>query len=682
MESGDVQRRLAAILSADAVGYSRLMAQDESGTIRTVTAHRKAMVHCIERERGRVVDAPGDNVLAEFPTALEALRCAVEIQGVLAQRNAELPAERRMPFRIGVHLGDVAAEGERIYGDGVNVAARMEALAEPGGILISDLILRQVRGKLDASFQDLGEKDLKNIPDPVRVYGVRVGSAAAETTEAGGRRVGRGLAIGGAVLALAGLLLWAAWPRLTGLAIDAAGLSVPEHPPLPDKPSIVVLPFENMSGDPEQEYFSDGLSEDLTTQLSLNRMLFVISRNSAFTYKGQAVRVEDVGRELGVRYVLEGSVRRSGERVRVTAQLIDATTGYHLWSKRYDKEMADIFTLQDEISEQIFAAVGVEISDAEQRRVRRKPTEDLNAYEAFQKGLWHFGRFTRADMDKARRWLERAIELDPNYARALSQLGATYTASMAVGWPVEPDALDRALELALRAQELDPALAYPYITRAGVHLNRGGSRTQGDRDDPGRAFRIPLPGLCAPPAAGVHRGPGGVPDDHPPQPARLGGCADEGRARRRPIPVGARGGGRGALGEGPRGQSRPRHLQDSACRALRAGGSAPGGRRDRARDPGRESGADGRGRREPRLRRPRGRKDRRTRRGPAQGRPALSCPGRAPCERPAGAAGRCANRGGRRWAWSRESTRWSPGAARGSATALLSACSSRELPGC
>ena len=472
MDSEDVERRLAAILSADAVGYSRLMAQDEGGTIRTVTAHRKAMVHCIERERGRVVDMPGDNVLAEFPTALEALRCAVAIQGVLAQRNAELPAERRMPFRIGVHLGDVTAENERIYGDGVNVAARMEALAEPGGILISDLVLRQVRGKLDASFKDLGEKALKNIPDPVHVYGVTVGSQPVAVPVSAGWRPGRVLAIAGAVVVLAGLFIWAAWPRITGVALEAAGLSLPDAPPLPDKPSIVVLPFENMSGDPAQEYFSDGLSEELTSQLSLNPLLFVIARNSAFTYKGQAMNVEQVGRELGVRYVLEGSVRKADDRVRVTAQLIDASTGFHLWSQRYDRDLADIFALQDEISEQIFAAVGLEIGDAEMQRVRRKPTDDLNAYEAWLRGIWHFNQFRRAEMDEARRWFERAIEIDPQYARAISQLGSTHTSSTAMGWTVDPGGLDRALELADRAQALDPASGRPYILRAGVYLNR------------------------------------------------------------------------------------------------------------------------------------------------------------------------------------------------------------------
>jgi adenylate cyclase len=476
MEIEEVERRLAAILSADAVGYSRLMAQDEGGTIRTITAHRKAMQSCIERERGRVVDSPGDNVLAEFPTALEALRSAVEIQGMLAQRNAELAPERRMPFRIGVHLGDVSAEGERLYGDGVNIAARMEALAEPGGILISDLVLRQVRGKLDVSFKDLGEKDLKNIPEPVRVFGVKAGAELATAARFGGSRAKRFFALAGAVIALGGLFLWAAWPRVTGLALEASGLALPLAPPLPDKPSIVVLPFENMSGDPDQEYFSDGLSEDLTTQLSLNPRLFVIARNSAFTYKGQAVNVEQIGRELGVRYVLEGSVRRSGDRVRVTAQLIDATSGFHLWSRRYDREMAEIFALQDEISEQIFTAVGVEIGDAEMRRARRKPTEDLNAYEAFQRGFYHFSRFRLADMAKAKQWFERAIELDPSYALAISQLGSIQTASVAMGWPVEPGALDRALELADRAQTIEPSAYYPHIVRAGVHLNRSESR--------------------------------------------------------------------------------------------------------------------------------------------------------------------------------------------------------------
>jgi adenylate cyclase len=476
MASEEVERRLAAILSADAVGYSRLMAQDEGGTIRTITAHRKAMESCIERERGRVVDSPGDNVLAEFPTALEALRSALEIQGVLAQRNAELPAERRMQFRIGVHMGDVAVEGARLYGDGVNIAARMEAMAEPGGILISDLVLRQVRGKLDASFKDLGEKDLKNIPDAVRVYGVSVGSEPAtesRTDKSGARRFA---AIAFAVAVLGALLLWASWPRVTGLALDAAGLSLPENPPLPDRPSIVVLPLENMSGDPDQEYFSDGLSEDLTTQLSLNPGLFVIARNSAFTYKGQATNVEQVGRELGVRYVLEGSVRKSGDRVRVTAQLVDATSGFHVWSKRYDREMSEIFALQDEISEQIFLAVGAEITVAEQRRVRSKPTDDLNAYEAWQRGYYHFTKFRIADMSKAQEWFQRAIEIDPDYGNAICQLGSVQTASVAMGWPVEADALDRALEFADRGLTLGASVASCQTVIMGVHLNRGESR--------------------------------------------------------------------------------------------------------------------------------------------------------------------------------------------------------------
>jgi adenylate cyclase len=469
MEAEGVDRRLAAILSADAVGYSRLMAEDEAGTIRTVTAHRKAMVHCIERERGRVVDAPGDNVLAEFPTALEALRCAVEIQGVLAQRNAELPAERRMPFRIGVHLGDVSAEGARLYGDGVNVAARMEAMAEPGGILISDLVLRQVRGKLDASFEDLGDKDLKNIPDPVRVYGVRVGTAAPAPAKSGSRRHWRTLAWAGAALLLAGLLVWAAWPRIAGLGV--AGLEgPPTDPPLPAGPSLVVLPFANMSDDPAQEYFSDGITEDLTNALAGSRDLFVISRNSAFTYKSKQAKIEDIGRELGVRYVLEGSVRKVGERVRITAQLIDATTGFHQWSRQYDRELDDIFAVQSEISEQILGAVGARINEAELARIYTKPTDDLSAYDAYTRGSALFARYTRADLLEARKLLERSVELDPGFAAPHAMIGATYSAEYGLGYSFDVSLLDRALAKVEDAIRLDPGNPNAYTARASVHM--------------------------------------------------------------------------------------------------------------------------------------------------------------------------------------------------------------------
>jgi adenylate cyclase len=280
----------------------------------------------------------------------------------------------------------------------------------------------------------------------------------------------------GAVVLLLGAGLWASWPRPLGLLIDALGVSGPPvNPPLPDLPSVVVLPFTNMSGDPEQEYFSDGITEDLTTDLSRNPFLFVIARNSAFTYKGKSVQVEDVGRELGVRYVLEGSVRRAGDRVRITAQLVDATTGFHVWSERYDRDLSDIFALQSEISEEILGAVGVEINEAEFERIRRKPTEDLNAYDLFWRGLFHLNRTTRDGNAHARRLLEQAIELDPGFAEAMGLLGVTYSLEYGFGWNVEPELLDRAEELANRAVALNPSIPNPYYGLAVVHLWRGRS---------------------------------------------------------------------------------------------------------------------------------------------------------------------------------------------------------------
>jgi adenylate cyclase len=477
-----VEHKLAAILSADVVGYSRLMAEDEAATIRTLTDYREQIAVLVRQHRGRVVDAPGDNVLAEFPTALEAVRCAVEMQAVLRARNASFPAERRMDFRIGVHMGDVATEGERIYGDGVNIAARLEALAEAGGVCISATVHEQVRNKLDAGFTDLGDQTVKNIPDQVHVYRVQSrgqSEAPARAKAAQGerpRRLRTALLATAAILLLLGLGLWASWPRPLGLLIDLAGVSGPPvDPPLPDKPSIAVLPFANMSADPEQEYFSDGITEDLTTALAGNPLLFVISRNSAFTYKGRAVKIEDVGRELGVRYVLEGSVRKAGDRVRITAQLVDATTGGHLWSQRYDRDLSDIFALQSEMAEEILVAAGVEIGAAEAQRLARKPTESLTAVDALWKGIFHLTRATRKDNEEAARLFERAIELDPSFATAHAALGNTYQQQRAAGWSSDPNLLDRAEELGRRAIELDPSGAEGDITIAWVNLLRGNS---------------------------------------------------------------------------------------------------------------------------------------------------------------------------------------------------------------
>ncbi|MBI3304547.1 MAG: hypothetical protein HYZ72_20990, partial [Deltaproteobacteria bacterium] len=354
-----MERKLTAILSADVQGYSRLMGQDEEATIRTLTAYREVMATLIRQYRGRVVDSPGDNLLAEFASVVDAVQCAVEIQQALKARNTELPLERKMEFRLGLNVGDVVVEGERLYGDGVNIAARLENLAEPGGICISGTVYDQVETKLALEYEHLGEQTVKNIVKPVRVYRVRM-----EPPSPG-------------------------QPQGVAPTISQPGL------PLPDKPSLAVLPFVNLSSDPEQEYFSDGMTEDLITDLSKLSGLFVIARNSVFTYKGKAVKVEEVGRELGVRYVLEGSVRRADDRVRITAQLVDATTGYHLWAERYDRELKDIFALQDEITQKIVFALKVKLTKEEQERFRRYPTDNLEAYDSFLHGLEYFYRYTK-----------------------------------------------------------------------------------------------------------------------------------------------------------------------------------------------------------------------------------------------------------------------------------------------
>jgi adenylate cyclase len=471
-----IDRKLAAILSADVVGYSRLMAEDEAATIRTLSDYREEIAMRVRQHRGRVVDAPGDNVLAEFPTALDAVRAAVEIQGVLRALNTSLPAERRMDFRIGVHMGDIATDGDKVYGDGVNIAARLESLAEAGGICISATVHEQVRNRLDVGFSDLGDQMVKNIPDQVRVYRVqpRVPAHGPETSQGRYRRLRVALVAAAVLLLLVGAGLWASWPRPLGLLIDIAGVSGPPvDPPLPDKPSYVVLPFENVSGDPEQEYFSDGITEDLTNELARNPFLFVISRNSAFTYKGKRVKVEDVGRELGVRYVIEGSVRKAGDRVRVTAQLIDATTGGHLWSERYDRDLSDIFAVQAEIAEEILGAVGTVAGEAESRRLARKRPQNLTAAEAAWKGVTHMFRLTREDNEKARRLFESAIDADPGYAPSYAFLGNTYVGEFANGWSRDPALLERAEELGRRSVGIDSSWPAGHLTLAWVNFLRG-----------------------------------------------------------------------------------------------------------------------------------------------------------------------------------------------------------------
>jgi adenylate cyclase len=377
-----VQRRLAAILAADVAGYSRLMGIDEAGTARRLREHLAALQTIVARREGRIVKTMGDGLLAEFPSAVAAVECAIQVQRLMERRNARLPAEQRMQFRIGINLGELLVEGDDILGDGVNVAARLEGLARPGGICLSAAAYEQVKGRLDVRFADLGEQRLKNIAEPVRVYGVEAKAAA------------------------------------TPAAAPSAAPSAPQALPLPDEPSIVVLPFANLSDDPEQAFFADGVTEDLTTALSRLRWLFVIARNSAFAYKGRSVDVRTIARELGVRYALEGSVRRVGQHLRITGQLIDAERGSHIWAEKYDRQLDDIFAVQDEITGNIVASIEPHLWARERYRAAAKPPDSVDVWGLVVRAIDLVNRFGRAENEEARRLLGRAIALDPSYARA------------------------------------------------------------------------------------------------------------------------------------------------------------------------------------------------------------------------------------------------------------------------
>jgi len=431
------KRKLAAILSADVKGYSRLMGEDEEGTIRTLNAYKEVMAGFIQKHQGRVVVAPGDSVLAEFASVVDAVRCAVEIQEELKERNKELPEERRMEFRIGVNLGDVVEERDTIYGDGVNIAARLESLAEAGGICISGMVYDNIKNKLAFGYQYVGEQVVKNIKDPVRVYRILMepGVRKAERCLRSKMKGRRGLVLGFLavfVVLAAVVALWQFYLRPAPPPHEVASKEKMAFP-LPDKPSIAVLPFVNMSGDKEQEYFSDGITEDLITDLSKVSGLLVIARNSTFTYKGKPVKVKQVAEELGVRYVLEGSVRRAGDEIRINAQLIDAMTGHHLWAERYDGAIGKIFALQDKITQKIVSALAVKLTGSEKELVAQKGAANVEAYDAFLRGYVHYLRFTPEDSAKAVASVKKAIELDPNYGRAYAALAAVYyEASMMV----------------------------------------------------------------------------------------------------------------------------------------------------------------------------------------------------------------------------------------------------------
>ncbi len=425
------RRKLTAILSADVKGYSRLMGTDEEATLLTLQEHREVMAGSVELHRGRIVDTAGDSVLAEFASVVDAVQCAVEVQQVLRAKNAMLPESRRMEFRIGINVGDVIEEGEAIYGDGVNIAARLEGLAAPGGICISEGAYQQIENKLPLRYDYVGEHKVKNIARPVRVYRARI-EPEAEAGRPGEKKKLVGKRLSRAALGMAALVLIAGaavlWQMVVRPAPPRGEVASREKMalPLPDKPSIAVLPFVNISEDAEQEYFSDGITDDLITDLSKVSGLLVIARNSTFTYKGKPVRVKQVAEELGIRYVLEGSVRRAGDEVRINAQLVDALTGLHLWAERYDAKMDKVFALQDQITRKIVSALEVKLIGSERDPAIRKGTGNVAAYDEFLRGWEHYLRLTPEDLTKAASCFRRALELDPDYGRAYAALALVY----------------------------------------------------------------------------------------------------------------------------------------------------------------------------------------------------------------------------------------------------------------
>jgi adenylate cyclase len=423
------KHKLTAILYADVAGYSRLTSRDEMGTHKRVMAVLDYASESIKQGGGTVLRYAGDAILAEFPSVLKIVETAVEIQRELGRRNAEIPVEDKVQIRIGLNLGEVLQDRGEIFGDGVNLAARLEAAAEPGGICVSSAVYEQIRGKLEVNFVDGGEEVFKNIPFPVRVYRWNPESVAAES--------------------------------FTELA-------------LPSKPSIAILAFENMSNDPQQDYFAEGISEDIITQLSKFRSLFVIARNSAFVFKGRATEVKEIGRKLGVQYVVEGSVRRAGTRVRITAQLIDAVEDKHLWAEHYDRELEDIFAVQDEVALAIVTTIEPQLINAERQLARRKPTASLSAWEAYQRGLWHIYRYKTEDTIKALELLYKAIQLDPDFASAHGGIAFAMYVHILMGSSLNRDSdLERGLEAGLRAVELDDQDPFAHVGLGRIRIVRG-----------------------------------------------------------------------------------------------------------------------------------------------------------------------------------------------------------------
>lgn len=490
LSSEHVERRLAAVLAADVAGYSRLMGRDEEGTLGQLKAFRKTLVDpTIARHRGRIVKTTGDGMLVEFASAVDAARCAVEIQRGMSRQNVDVPQDQRIEFRIGIHLGDIIIDDNDIFGDGVNIAARLEGIAEPGGVCISDDAHRQIRGKVDIAFEDMGSQNLKNIADPMRAWRGRIEKEAASAVQSGPPPVEQALA-------------------------------------LPDKPSIAVLPFDNMSGDPAQEYFADGMVEEITTAIARLPWLFVIARNSSFTYKGKAVDVKQVGRELGVRYVLEGSVRKSGNRVRITGQLIDTTNGAYIWADRIDGSLEDVFELQDQVASSVVGAIEPKLRLSEIDRATRKPTASLDAYDLFLRALAQAHKMTPESVIEAIALSRKALQLDASYAAAAGLAAWCHGIQRGQGWVLpagqedaetillggiaiefganDPDALwmaayglavatfdhTTALSALERSLVLNPNSAHAWGTKALVESLRGDARAAVAIEASKRAIRL------------------------------------------------------------------------------------------------------------------------------------------------------------------------------------------------
>jgi adenylate cyclase len=424
-----VTRKLAAILAADVAGYSRLMGADEEGTLERLKAHRRELIDPkIAEHHGRVVKTTGDGMLVEFASVVDAVRCAVEVQERMVERNADVAGDQRITFRVGINLGDIIIDGDDIYGDGVNIAARLEAMAEPGTVCVSAGAWEQARGKVALEAEDLGEHQLRNIERPVRVFRIASGASATATRK----------------------------PL-----------------PLPDKPSIAVLPFQNMSGDPEQQYFSDGITEDIITELSRFHSLFVIARNSSFSFRGKSVKVQEIARELGVGYIVEGSVRRAADRVRITAQLVDGITGTHLWAERYDRDMRDIFALQDEVARSVASIVSGRVEAAVRDLAVRLSPAALKAYDLILRAKVLTQRYTRTDNAQALACAERALELDPASARACAHSAWCHFFNYMAGWTAEREReLAKGYELVRRAVVLDEADSFARCILGLIHLFR------------------------------------------------------------------------------------------------------------------------------------------------------------------------------------------------------------------